>query len=66
VFRRVLNEQWQHDQQRDAYMIAQGLRVLRFTNDRILNDTRQVLEEICSYLPSPAGRGAGERAYRRD
>jgi type I restriction enzyme R subunit len=53
------NEAWHHDQNRDAYMIAQGLRVLRFTNERILNDTEQVLEEICSYLPSPFGGGAG-------
>jgi hypothetical protein len=37
-------------------MIAQGVRVLRFTNERILNDTEQVLEEICSY---PFGGGAG-------
>ena len=30
------NQQWYHDQGRDAYMISQGLRVLRFTNDRVL------------------------------
>ena len=44
------NEQWHHDQNRDAYMIAQGLRVLRFANERILNDTELVLEEIANYL----------------
>ena len=63
------NELWHHDQARDAYMIAQGLRVLRFTNDRILNDTEDVLEEIAKYLPSPSERRAGEdesgRAVRR-
>ena len=53
------NEQWHHDQNRDAYMIAQGLRVLRFTNDQIFNDTEKVLEEIAALLPSPIGRGAG-------
>ena len=53
------NEQWNHDQNRDAYMIAQGLRVLRFTNERILNDTESVLDEIVKFLPSPLGRGAG-------
>ena len=53
------NEQWHHDQNRDAYMIAQGLRVLRFTNDRILTHTENVLDEIASFLPSPTGRGAG-------
>ena len=53
------NEQWHHDQNRDAYMIEQGLRVLRFTNDRILNDTEKVLDEIAALLPSPTGRGVG-------
>src|SRR5204862_1027904 len=33
------NDAWHHDQERDAYMIAQGLRVLRFSNERILNET---------------------------
>ena len=45
------NEQWHHDQNRDAYMIAQGLRVLRFTNKQIINHTETVLEEISKYLP---------------
>ncbi len=54
------NEQWHHDQNRDAYMVAQGLRVLRFTNEQILNDTQRVLEEISKYLPSPSGKGNGE------
>ena len=44
------NEAWHHDQQRDAYMIAQGLRVLRFTNERVLRDTEGVLREIASCL----------------
>ena len=55
------NEQWYHDQNRDAYMTAQGLRVLRFANDRILNDTEEVLEEIAKHLPSPIGRREGKR-----
>jgi type I restriction enzyme R subunit len=54
------NEAWHHDQERDAYMIAQGLRVLRFSNNRILNDTEGVLNEIASYLPLPLGEGRGE------
>jgi len=54
------NEQWHHDQNRDAYMIAQGLRVLRFTNEQILDNTENVLEEISKYLPSRAERSAGE------
>jgi very-short-patch-repair endonuclease len=51
------NEPWHHDQNRDAYMIAQGLRVLRFPNERILNDTETVLDEIAKCLPSPKGDG---------
>ena len=45
------NAQWHHDQGRDAYMIGQGLRVLRFTNEQILKDVGQVLEQILKYLP---------------
>jgi very-short-patch-repair endonuclease len=57
------NEQWHHDQNRDEHMIAQDLRVLRFTNDRILNDTEKVLDEIVKVLPSPSGRGAGGEGF---
>lgn len=52
------NEQWHHDRQRDAYMIGQGLRVLRFPNERVINDTDHVLEEIAKQLPSPVERRA--------
>jgi very-short-patch-repair endonuclease len=54
------NEQWYHDQNRDAYMIGQGVHVLRITNERILNDTVSVLEEIAEYLPSPFEGDGGE------
>jgi type I restriction enzyme R subunit len=46
------NEQWHHDQNRDAYMVASGLRVLRFTNKQILDDAETVLSEISKYLPA--------------
>jgi len=51
------NESWHRDQGRDAYMISHGLRVLRFSNQRILNDIESVLREIQQHLPSPRGRG---------
>jgi very-short-patch-repair endonuclease len=54
------NEAWHHDQNRDAYMISQGLRVLRFTNQQILNDTEKVLEEIVAYLPPSFGKSEGD------
>jgi len=44
------NEQWQHDQARDAYLLSQGLHVLRFTNDEVLNDLETVIEKIQSGL----------------
>jgi very-short-patch-repair endonuclease len=44
------NERWYHDQERDAYMTSQGLRVLRFSNDRVLYDTATVVKEICQAL----------------
>ena len=46
------NEQWHHDQSRDAYMISSGLRLLRFTNEQILDDPEMVLKEIAKYLPT--------------
>ena len=46
------NEQWQHDRVRDTYMVTSGLRVLRFTNAQILNETEDVLKEVISFLPS--------------
>ncbi|MCX6866764.1 MAG: N-6 DNA methylase, partial [Verrucomicrobia bacterium] len=52
-------DQIKHDAKRDAFLKAQGLTVLRFENDRVLNDTDAVLQEIASHLPSPGGRGAG-------
>jgi very-short-patch-repair endonuclease len=51
------NERWHHDAQRDAYMISQGVRVLRFSNDRVLDHTADVLKEIANHLPRPSGEG---------
>ena len=53
------NDSWHHDQARDAYMLSQSLRILRFENKRILTDTENILREIQQHLPSPPGRGAG-------
>jgi very-short-patch-repair endonuclease len=51
------NDQWHHDQKRDAYMAGQGLRVLRFSNDSILSEIDKVMEQIAECLPSPSGGG---------
>ncbi len=34
----------------DAYMVGQGLRVLRFTNEDVLNKTDDVLRKIGEFL----------------
>jgi type I restriction enzyme R subunit len=54
-----------HDAKRDAYLRSQGLTVVRFANDRVLNDTAGVLQEIASHLPSPPGRRAGDEGQQR-
>ena len=51
------NEQWHHDNQRDAYMISQGIRVLRFSNELVLKNTASVLNEIAKHLPRRSGEG---------
>jgi type I restriction enzyme R subunit len=48
------NEQWHHDQERDAYMIANGLCVLRFKNDEVLNNLEYVLTTISKHLGNAA------------
>ncbi|MCB1636977.1 MAG: DUF559 domain-containing protein, partial [Xanthomonadales bacterium] len=48
-----------HDKKRDAYLVSRGVRVLRFPNRAVLDETTHVLEQICALLPSTPGRGAG-------
>jgi len=54
------NEQWHHDQNRDAYMLSLNVRVLRFTNDEILRDPERVLIKIEQHLPRGAATTTGE------
>ena len=49
------NENWQHDQARDAYMAGYGLRVFRFTNEEVLNNTEVVLRKIAEFLVDSNG-----------
>lgn len=66
-------DSWHHDQNRDTYLINQGLVVMRLKNEEILNETDRVLSEIAARLagrlekkggdsvtfrPSPKGRGS--------
>jgi very-short-patch-repair endonuclease len=54
------SNQSRYDQERAFNLEAQGIRVIRFWNNEVINNTRAVLEEIALALtpsPSPAGRG---------
>jgi len=61
-------EQAQHDAERSAYLNEQGIRVIRFWNHEVLNQTDAVLKKILKefqssaspVLPSPSGRRAGD------
>jgi very-short-patch-repair endonuclease len=49
------NESWHHDQNRNVYMISQGLSVMRFSNEEILIDTEGVLSNIAERLTQGKG-----------
>ncbi len=60
-------KQRQHDDARTAFLHKQGLTVLRFWNNEVLQNTEGVLQTIYDWLekhplpnPSPGGRGAME------
>jgi type I restriction-modification system DNA methylase subunit len=50
------------DHKRDAYLLSAGMTVLRIPNQRLLDETEAVLNEIAQAMnPSPLGRGPGVR-----
>jgi very-short-patch-repair endonuclease len=54
-------EAWNHDQNRDAYLSSLDLRVLRFANDEVLNETARVLDVIKTYLREAKPRAGIEK-----
>ncbi|MBZ0132646.1 MAG: endonuclease domain-containing protein [Rhodocyclaceae bacterium] len=59
------DEHRQHDEKRTAYLVSQGLKVMRFWNNEVMENTLGVLETIREALgpspqPSPRTRGEGE------
>ena len=54
------NEQAEYDSGRTYKLNALGIQVLRFTNEEVINDLKQVLQKIKIHLtlnPSPPGEG---------
>ena len=62
----IHESQKDRDSDRDTYLKANGLQVLRFQNEEITQNLPQVLQTITNhlflFLPSPAGEGQGVRA----
>ncbi len=53
-------EQQKHDLTRDKFLTSSGFNILRFPNEKVFNDTENVLKQIAEFnLPSPFGRGVG-------
>jgi tRNA(adenine34) deaminase len=64
-----LNGQSQHDSERDAWLKAQGFKVLRFRNNQVLGEMDGVLASILQQLtppPSSLPQGEGELAAAQD
>jgi len=51
------------DQEKQTFLEDQGLKVIRFTNQQVFNNSDKVLEEISRYTSSPS-RGLGGLAKR--
>ncbi len=59
------DEHREYDEKRTAYLVSQGLKVMRFWNNEVMENTLGVLEAIHEALgpspqPSPRLRGEGE------
>ena len=58
------DEHRKHDEARTAYLREQGLKVIRFWNNEVMENTTGVLEAIHEALgpsPQPSPRASGER-----
>ena len=57
--------QKEFDAEREAYLMARGFRIIRFTNQEIFKDLPTVLKKIveaCTPAPFPRGKGRGDRS----
>lgn len=43
----------QYDRHRDQYLEAMEIKTIRFTNDQVTNDLKNVIKKILEYLSSP-------------
>jgi very-short-patch-repair endonuclease len=57
--------QLEHDRIRDSWLRQQGLRILRFDNKQILDDTESVVDAIMIHFTPEGARRTMERAASR-
>jgi len=50
----------QKDHKRDAYIVSQGVKVIRIRNEDLLANPKENLEAVALALPLPVGEGRGE------
>ena len=55
-------ERQEYDRQRDAYLEALGLQILRYSNADVNRNFRGVCEDILQHLKKPSPRGEGGTA----
>lgn len=53
------NEQQEYDAERTKIINDYGIRIIRFTNEEVLQNIEKVLGDILAPVPSPAWRGVG-------
>ena len=61
------DEHRKHDEKRTAYLVSQGLKVMRFWNNEVMENTQGVLEAIREALgpaPQPSSPHHGKREGR--
>jgi very-short-patch-repair endonuclease len=56
----VHDTQLEYDDERGKILDGMGFKIIRFSNDSVLNDIQEVLSQIAEHLPLPvSGRGPG-------
>jgi very-short-patch-repair endonuclease len=61
----IHEERQDHDTNRDAYLYSLGYRIIRFTNQQVLEHTEEVLDSIAAALNKHRGSESEARRTRK-